>query len=539
MTLKPFTAYSFQLIIFLLSNILLNCFTTNAQPVDPKSSFQKYASALQIINFAYVEEVNESKLVEKAIIATLKELDPHSQYISKEDLQAANEPLEANYEGVGLTFQIYRDTILVISPFPGGPSDKLGIRAGDKIVKIEGEDAAGSFLDNDYVMGKLRGEKGSKVNISVFRKGKKKLYNYTITRDKIPINSIDASFMATDNIGYIRLTRFSRSTIDEFHETLEDLKNQGMEKMVLDLRGNSGGYLDVAVDLSDEFLETGRLIVYTEGVSSPKKKYNSSFLGKFEKGKLVILIDEGSASASEIVSGAVQDWDRGLILGRRSFGKGLVQRPYFLPDSSAIRLTVARYFTPSGRCIQKPYDEGYEKYYKDISHRIEHGELAHQDSIQLPDSLIYFTSNHRTVYGGGGIMPDIFVPFDSTIFSDYYMDLLRKGVLNDFVLDYVDNQRDFLLKEYSSVPDFKDHFTLTDKTMEKFYSYADEKNVSPDKEQSGDTHHLISWQIKAMIARNLWDHSAYVEIMSEIDDGFLKAIEVLENDSYFSFLAGN
>ncbi|MEZ5147507.1 MAG: S41 family peptidase [Bacteroidales bacterium] len=294
-----------------------------------------------MINFAYVDSIDEPDLVEKAIISVLKELDPHSQYISKKDLQNATEPLEGIFEGIGISFQIYKDTILVISPVRGGPAEKLGIMAGDKIVKIDGEDATGSYIDNNFVFQHLRGDKGTAVGVSVYRKGRKKLIDYNIMRDRIPINSIDAVFMAVPEIGYIKLNRFSRTTMDEFRMALGELMDQGMSKLILDLRGNSGGYLDVAIDMADEFLGPGKLILYTQGKSSPTRKYKSSFRGNFEEGKLVILIDEGSASASEIVAGAIQDWDRGLIVGRRSFGKGLVQRPFYLPDSSVVRLTVA------------------------------------------------------------------------------------------------------------------------------------------------------------------------------------------------------
>lgn len=508
-----------------------------AQIEDPKSTTHKYAAALQIINYAYVEPVNEPELVEKAIIATLKELDPHSQYISREDLQKANEPLEGNYEGIGVTFQIHNDTILIISPIAGGPSEKLGIRAGDKIVKIEGEEATGEQVDNDFVFDRLRGEKGTEVRVSIFRKGKKNLLDFTIVRDKIPINSIDAGYMATDEIGYIRLNRFSRTSIDEFREAISKLKNEGMSKLILDLRGNSGGYLDVAVDLADEFLDYGKMIVYTEGASSPKRKYTATSKGNYEEGKMVVLIDEGSASASEIVSGAVQDWDRGLILGRRSFGKGLVQRPYILPDSSVIRLTIARYHTPSGRCIQRPYGNGTEKYYDDITNRISKGELTHADSIDFPDSLKYFTSKHRIVYGGGGIMPDIFIPWDSTRYTDYYMELLSEGVFNDFVIRYIDNHRNILSRKYDAADDFTGDFEIDEKTLKEFKSFADSFDEIVKPEEPGDMDPLIRQYLKALIARNLFDLEAYLKIMNNTDDGYLKAIEVLKDESYFSLLA--
>ncbi|MCD4682396.1 MAG: S41 family peptidase [Bacteroidales bacterium] len=525
-------------LFFIISSLIIITFTNPAfsQKSDPKATTQKFASALQIINLAYVDTVWEPDLVEKAIIATLKELDPHSQYISKEDLQKANEPLEGKFEGIGISFQILKDTILVISPVPGGPSEKLGIMAGDKIVNIDGESATGSFLDNNYVFKKLRGDKGTKVQISVFRRGRKNLIEYTITRDKIPINSIDAAFMADQEIGYIKLNRFSRTSMDEFRKAIGELKDHGMQNLILDLRTNSGGYLDVAIDLSDEFLGPGKLVLYTEGSSSPRRKYKSSFRGEFEEGKLVILIDEGSASASEIVAGAVQDWDRGLIVGRRSFGKGLVQRPYYLPDSSVIRLTIARYYTPTGRCIQKPYDEGYEKYYKDLLSRLEGGELTNEDKIDFPDSLKYYTPKNRLVYGGGGIMPDIFVPWDSTRITDLYVDLLSKGVFRDFALEFIDREREELTNNYSDFNQFLVSFHIDDKFMKEFIAFAKENEIEPKEEELEQSEILLKYQLKALIAGNLFEFNSYFQIMTQIDEGFLKAKEVLENESYFAEL---
>lgn len=519
--------------------ILVFCFSLGgqAQKDDPATTSQKFEAMLQIINYAYVDTVNEPELVEKAIIAALKELDPHSQYISKEALQKTNEPLEGNFEGIGVSFQLYKDTILVISPIPGGPSEKVGVMAGDKIVKIGGENATGKKLDNNYVFEKLRGKKDTPVDISIYRKGKKNLIEFTIIRDMIPINSIDAGFMANPNTGYIRLNRFSRTTMDEFSIILESLEEQGMKNLVLDLRGNSGGYLDVAINLADEFLGYGKLVLYTRGYSSPKRKYKTTFRGKFESGKLAILIDEGSASASEIVAGAVQDWDRGIIVGRRSFGKGLVQRPYYLPDSSVVRLTIARYYTPTGRCIQKSYKEGYEHYYEDLSKRLEHGELSSADSINFPDSLKYYTPHERVVYGGGGIMPDIFVPWDSTKYSDFYVDLLSKGIFIDFVLDYIDKERQGLRKKYHNFQQFDKGFKVDDKFMKMFTDYARKHDVIPESEQPGSSDQLLRFQIKALLARNLFDFNSYFRIMTQIDDGYLKALKVLEDEIYYSELS--
>ncbi|MCK4638656.1 MAG: peptidase S41, partial [Bacteroidales bacterium] len=391
-------------------------------------------------------------------------------------------------------------------------------------------------INNKYVFDKLRGKKGTKVNVGIYRKGKKDLIDYTITRDKIPINSIDAVFMAITDIGYIKLNRFSKTTMKEFQESLKELKDKGMEKLILDLRGNSGGYLNTAVELSDEFLPDDRLVVYTKGLRSPVRKYNATSKGSFENGKLVILINEGSASASEIVSGAVQDWDRGIIIGRRSFGKGLVQRPFALPDGSVIRLTTARYYTPTGRSIQRPYDNGIEDYYKDLYNRMKSGEMIHPDSIHFPDSLKYFTSKNRLVYGGGGIMPDVFIPWDSTRVSDYYSDLIRNGVLNKFIIQYIDDNRKKLLKKYPGFKTYEKNFKIDKNFMDKFFEFAQKEGVEKDEEGFKISEKLIKQQIKALIARNLWDLSSYFEIVTKIDNGYLKAVEILEDGALFEEL---
>ncbi|MBE9480562.1 MAG: S41 family peptidase [Bacteroidetes bacterium] len=527
------------IIISLVITIFISAFSNNyvfSQNYDPNKTGKKLAATMQIIKYYYVDSINEPELVENAIIETLKELDPHSAYISKEDIDKANEPLVGSFEGIGVSFQIFKDTILVIAPVPGGPSDKLGILAGDKIVKIDGEDATGSEINNKYVFEKLRGKKGTKVNVGIYRKGKKDLIDYTITRDKIPINSIDAVFMATPDIGYIKLNRFSKTTMEEFQESLKELKDKGMERLILDLRGNSGGYLNTAVELSDEFLPNNKLVVYTKGLRSPVREYNATLEGSFENGKLVILINEGSASASEIVSGAVQDWDRGIIIGRRSFGKGLVQRPFALPDGSVIRLTTARYYTPTGRSIQRPYENGIEDYYKDLYNRMIHGEMIHPDSIHFPDSLKYFTSKNRLVYGGGGIMPDVFIPWDSTRVSDYYSDLIRNGVLNKFVIQYIDDNRKKLLKKYPEFKTYENNFKVDDKFINNFIEFAEKEDVEKDEEGFKISEVLIKQQIKALIARNLWDLSSYFEIVTKIDDGYLKAVEILEDGALFEEL---
>jgi carboxyl-terminal processing protease len=529
------TITNLKMSIFILGVVI--CFFTldlaYAQSAESKLEIQKLATVMQIIDFAYVDSVDLREVVDEAINSSLKELDPHSAYIPKEDVERTNEPLEGSFEGIGVTFQIYQDTIMVIAPVEGGPSESVGIMAGDKIVIIDDEDATGEKITNQWVMDHLRGAKGTKVDVGIIRRGKKEILDFTITRDKIPLNSIDATFMLDNNIGYIKLNRFSKSSAEEFAESVNELKKKGMSDLILDLRGNSGGYLGIAIELADEFLPFGKLIVYTEGVKAPRQEYDATPLGNFERGRLVILIDEGSASASEIVSGAVQDWDRGLIMGRRSFGKGLVQRPFNLPDGSVIRLTTSRYYTPSGRSIQKPYENGKDEYLRDLYNRYQHGELIYADSIKFPDSIKYFTDNGRTVYGGGGIMPDVFIPWDSTWVSDYYSDLRRAGVINRYTLQYVDEDRSRLLKQYPDLQSFKGDFELDELMMKDFFEMAMEDSVEFDESGWEASGKLIRRQLKAMIARNLWNVSAYYEVMWEIDEAILQAKQVLSDGKYF------
>ena len=504
----------------------------DVKPMNPAETTQKIGALLQLINGFYVDTLNMSKLTEEAIVSTLKQLDPHSSYIPKKDVEKANEPLEGSFEGVGLTFQLYKDTILVIAPIPGGPSDKVGILAGDKIIKVNGEDAYGDKITNQWVMDHLRGKKGTEVNVSIYRHGVDGLIDFTIIRDKIPLNSIDAAFMLDDKTGYIKLNRFARNSLDEFNEAITKLKKQGMENLVFDLRSNSGGYLSTALGISDEFLPEGKMVVYTQGVHSPRQELDATKAGEMEHGKLAILINEGSASASEIVSGAVQDWDRGVIIGRRSFGKGLVQRPFRLPDGSVVRLTVARYYTPSGRCIQKPYNEGVDEYYKDFAHRLEHGELMNADSIHFPDSLKYKTHGGRTVYGGGGIMPDIFIPWDSTRYNELYSDLIRKGIFNSFVNDYLDANRQKLNKKYKDFQDFNQNFEVTQEEFDDFIARA-KKQIEVNEEQLDPNIDYLKLQIKALIARNLYDTNDYFEVIWPQDDDIKKAIETFNNDKVY------
>lgn len=525
----------------IVSFALLLSFTSSAQflqkTVDPKTTSVKFNTLMQLISYYYVEDVDQPKLTEEAIVAVLKELDPHSVYISKKDVEKTNEPLVGNFDGIGVQFQIYKDTILVISPVIGGPSEKLGILAGDKIIKINNEDAFGKKINNEFVFSKLRGPKGTKVDVSILRKGRKDLIDFSIIRDKIPIYSIDASYMLTDDIGYIKLSRFAATSADEFIDAAKELQKQGMKNLVFDLRSNSGGYLNIAFDLADQFLPAGKMVVYTKGIRSPKQDFVATSNGIFETGKLVVLIDEGSASASEIVSGAIQDWDRGLIIGRRSFGKGLVQRPYLLPDSSMVRITTARYYTPSGRCIQKSYADGEEEYGEDIIKRMKHGELYHADSIKFPDSLKYFTQNKRVVYGGGGIMPDYFIPLDTTFASRYYTDIFRKGLLNEYTVQYIESKRKDLLQQYPDVKAFKKGFVNDKKLLDEFVAWAATKDVPRNDKDLEASGLQITTVLKALIARNLYNMNAYFQMVSTTDDDLNKAVEVIKNDLLFKKLS--
>jgi len=502
--------------------------------VNP-SAEQKLQTFFKYVELAYVDTVEADELAEAAIVSILKELDPHSTYIPEEELKRMNEPLQGKFEGVGIQFNILKDTIIVVSPISGGPSEKLGIQSGDKIITIDDKTVAGVGFTNQDVMDHLRGEKGTKVNVGIKRGKSKDLIPFKITRDKIPIYSVDAAYMAAPKTGYIKLNRFAATSMKEINQSLDSLQDEGMSNLILDLRGNSGGYLNVAIELADQFLKKGQLIVYTEGRSYPKDETFATTQGAFKKGKLVVLIDEGSASASEIVSGAVQDWDRGLILGRRSFGKGLVQKPFSLPDGSAIRLTISRYYTPSGRSIQKPYDNGLDAYYNDLNKRFEHGEFTTLDSIQFPDSLRYETKlKKRPVYGGGGIMPDIFIPLDTTRASAYYSKLVRKGLLSQFSLLYLDEERKPLKKQYASINSFATEFNI-EPVVEKFIAYAEEEGVAKDEEQFNQSKDLIETSLKALIARGIYERGAFYQITNRSDVTYMKALQVLEDDSFDRF----
>lgn len=494
----------------------------------PFKHFSKISEVIAYIEDHYVDSVEKEAIVDDAIQHLMQKLDPHSYYISARELQAMNEPLEGNFEGIGVQFSIQNDTVVVISPVSGGPSEALGILSGDRIVSVDGENIAGTGITNSDVMRLLKGSGGTKVKVEIFRPGNKKNIVFDITRGKIPIYSIDVAYMINSNTGIIKLSRFSKTTSSEFRDASKKLLNLGMENLILDLRGNGGGFLDAAIDLADEFLLKDDLIVYTEGRARKREYHYASEKGSLQHVSLAILIDEGSASASEIVAGAVQDNDRGSIIGRRSFGKGLVQEQSTWPDGSATRLTIARYYTPSGRCIQKPYDMDNEKYHDDLNERYNHGELSIVDSIKIADSLAFKTKNGRTVYGGGGIMPDFFVPFDTSGSSWYLTNLYYKGLFYQFGFDYADQHRNEL-NGFNNFQNFIDNFSI-DPVLNEFVAYAAKEGVKADNNGFETSKSIIQNRLKADIGRNIFGNEGFFPVIYQSDSTVSKALQVLNNE---------
>lgn len=508
---------------------ILAFLTTNAQ--NNEMGIKKIETVFGYIDQFYVEDVDNDQLAENVIKNILKELDPHSVYISKEEVQEMNEPLIGNFEGVGIQFNILEDTILVVATIAGGPSEKVGILAGDKIIKIDNELVANTSITNKDVMEKLRGNKGTEVIVEIQREGVKKLLDFKIERDKIPLYSVDASYMATENIGYIKVNRFAAKTPVEFRDAIISLKSKGMKTLIIDLQGNSGGYLNAAFQMADELLSDGKLIVYTEGKNSPRNEMKATSYGNYEVGNVVVLIDQYSASASEILSGAIQDWDRGLVIGRRSFGKGLVQRPFSLPDGSQIRLTIADYYTPSGRFIQKPYENGVDDYRQDIMNRFESGELTDSAIHHFPDSLKFTTPNGRIVYGGGGITPDIFVPIDTSMQSDFYSEVLRKGIINKFTLSYSNRNRNQLKDFYPTLENFDRNFLADQDFLNEFVEYCMKNEIEVDPEDLIKSGNSIAIQLKALIARNIYDGEAFYYVYNkQLNNSYKTALEAIENN---------
>lgn len=490
------------------------------------TGIRKVNDVLQYIEDDYVDTINESDLVNSSIEALLQSLDPHSAFIPAEEYASANDGLQGNFEGVGIEFHIQDDSVMVVSVVPGGPSDEVGVHSGDRIVKVNDNDFTGAAMTNDSVMHTLRGPGGTEVKVTIFRRNHG-LLNVTIKRGQIPLNSLDASYFLNANTGYIKLSRFGATTYDEFHEALLTLKKGGMQNLVLDLRGNPGGYMDAAVDIADEFLPRGKMIVYTKGRSRPKAEYKATAKGDFETGNVYLLIDEGSASASEIVAGALQDWDRATIIGRRSFGKGLVQEQANLPDGSAIRLTVSRYYTPTGRSIQKPYAHGMEEYNNELYDRYKHGEMLDKDSIHFPDSLKYKTPGGKTVFGGGGIMPDYFVPIDTTTRNDLYEQLLGSGIINDEAYSYVDANRK-ALEKYIGVREFLKDFVLPETVITNMLHRAEEEKFKFNAADVAASKKQISLLCTALIARQIWRTEGYFRVINEKDKTISRALELIK-----------
>lgn len=517
-----------HLVLFLL----IFCMSWVSVLAQKDMEARKLQLALYAINNLYVDSTNQAKLVEDAITGMLEKLDPHSTYTNPEETKEMTEPLAGNFDGIGIQFNMLTDTVYVIQVISGGPSEKVGLMAGDRIVEVNDSVIAGVKMSTPEVMKRLRGPKGSEVHIKVKRGGEPKLLDFTITRGKIPVYSIDAAYMADKKTGYIKLNRFAASSTKEFKEALNNLTRKGMTQLILDLQENGGGYLNVAIELADEFLSRGKLIVYTEGEKQKRQEALSTYAGSFEDGRLVILVDEASASASEILSGAIQDWDRGIIIGRRTFGKGLVQRPIPLPDGSMIRLTVARYYTPTGRCIQKPYEKGKgEEYAHDLMSRYKHGELMSADSIHFPDSLKFQTlEKARTVYGGGGIMPDVFVPIDTTYNSEYHRSLISNGLVNRVAMNYLDQHREELNKRYKKVHTYKERFVVPESVMNDLRIMADNKKIAFKEEEYSRSLPLIRLQIKALIARDLFDTTSYFYIINDVNQTYQEALRLINDE---------
>lgn len=518
-----------RLLIFVLSVSILHAQEKKERRAD--LPIRKLQLAQFAIANLYVDDTDEDKLVENAIIGMLEKLDPHSTYSNADEVKKLNEPLQGNFDGIGIQFNMAEDTLFVIQPVSGGPSDKIGIRAGDRIVEVNDTLIAGVKMSTEDVMRRLKGPKGTKVNVKVVRRGMTEKLSFTIVRDKIPVFSLDASHMMTPHIGYIKINRFAATTHKEFMEALASLKGQGMQDLILDLQGNGGGYLNAAIEIANEFLTAGELIVYTEGKRNPRHEFFAKGTGKHQEGRIVVLVDEFSASASEIVAGAIQDWDRGMVVGRRTFGKGLVQRPIELPDGSMIRLTVARYYTPAGRCIQKPY-ESIEKYNADLIERYNRGEMMSADSIHFPDSLKCKTlKKGRTVYGGGGIMPDIFVPIDTTLYTKYHSQLSNKGVLLKVHYQLIDTHREEWKNKFKDYAVFCKQFELSDNMMSQLIEEGKKEGVEYNEEQYKKSEPLIRLQLKALIARDLWDMNEYYHTINVSNESVKKAIELLTEET--------
>ncbi len=514
--------------LFLLISVLSLSLLSHSQGLSETQMRKLFAAAHNIYGL-YVDTVDAKKLVEDAIRGMLEHLDPHSAYSDAQETKKLNEPLQGSFDGIGIQFNMLEDTVLVIQPITKGPSERVGIMAGDRIISCNDTVLAGVKMSRDEIMRHLRGPRGSLARLGVKREGIKELLYFDVRRDKIPVNSVDAAFMVTPTIGLIRFNNFAQTTHREILEAIAKLKAQGMQSLILDLTQNGGGYLNAAAEIASEFLPEGDMIVYTEGRSIPSRSFRSTGGQAFQTGRVAVLVDEYSASAAEILSGAIQDQDRGLVIGRRTFGKGLVQWPIDMPDGSMIRLTVSRYYTPSGRCIQKPYEKGKQKeYHMDVIHRYNSGELTNADSIHFPDSLKYHTLRKgRTVYGGGGVMPDIFVPLDTMRYTKTYRQILAKSIINNQNLRYLDHNRASLKAKYPDFETFRKNYTVPASLIDGIYKEAEKQKIECPKEEREQTTSRLTQMLKALVARDLWDMSEYFSIIYEDDPIVLTAIEKL------------
>ena len=525
-------------LLFAMAMGLVLSFTATAQRSMPQA-MQKLLNAEYAISSLYVDTINEDKLVEDAIKGMLENLDPHSSYTDAKETKELEEPLQGEFSGIGIQFNMNKDTLYVIQTVPGGPSERVGVLAGDRIIYVNDTLIAGVKMKNSDIMKRLRGKKGTNVTIQILRPGVKELITFRITRDNIPVHSIDASYMLDEQTAYLRISRFGAKTHEEMMDALKALKKQGMKQLIMDLSDNGGGYLNAAIDMCNEFLERGQLMVYTEGDNSPRNEANANGWGEYRDLPMVVVVNQYSASAAEIFAGAMQDWDRAIVVGRRTFGKGLVQRPFKFDDGSMMRLTVARYYTPSGRCIQKPYNRGDKKAYeKELMDRYNEGEYYSLDSIQFNDSLRYTTRiNGRTIYGGGGVMPDVFVPVDTSEYSTYYRDLSAKGIINQFAIRYVDKNRKTISKQFKTVKDFDEGFIVTDEMMRDLIAMGEQDSVKYDEEKFRTSEQLLKAIAKGLIARDVYgDPGAYSIIINHRNHDVQAAYEILNDQERYQRL---
>ena len=497
------------------------------------TQIRKLQMAQLAVTQLYVDSVNQKKLVEDAIKGMLDKLDPHSSYSNPEETKKMNEPLEGNFEGIGVQFNILTDTLVVVQTIKKGPSEKVGILNGDRIVSVDGRAIAGVKMPQDSIVKLLRGPKGTKVRLGVVRRGAAGVLYFVVTRDKIPMNTVEATYMIAPEVGYIRFDRFGATTGDEVEKALQTLKKQGMKDLILDLQSNGGGYLGAAVDVASQFLRPGSLVVYTQGRNQPKQVLKAEGGGLFRQGRVVVLVDEFSASAAEIVTGALQDHDRALVVGRRTFGKGLVQRPIDLPDGSRIRLTTSHYYTPSGRCIQKPYEKGKkEEYAQDLEQRYTHGELLHKDSIRLDSSQVYHTLiDKRIVYGGGGVMPDVFVPIDTAQITKFHIALRRNNLINEATLRYIDNHRKALRQQYKTFDLFERDFIVPKSLIDEIVAAAKAKKITPkDDKELAETTEDLRFSLKSIFINGLFESSDFYQFVNQKNNIVQEALKQLKSN---------